>query len=140
MASSTEIAAGNEQQTVVAPVKLIPTSKKKSTFMLHDPDTMTCKGKFVAMDFRYAALKCASRGNTTIYLRKTNTREIRVFEGAIVELEQPKEIRRGDRVITYRTKPVVKFLRKFVFENAPVDEPEHGEETAAAKDTSAATQ
>ena len=95
------------------------TPKPKSTFMLHDPVDMTCKGKFVASDFRYAALKAASKKVTDIHLRKTNSKEIRVFSGSIVLLDEPKEIRRGDRVITYLNKPTVKFSRKYVFDGTP---------------------
>lgn len=114
-----------------APAARTPRAKKtKSTFMLHSPPTMSCKGKFVAADYRYAALKVASRGVADIYLRKTNSREVRVFKGSIVPLDTPKEIRRGDRTITYHNKPVVKYVRKFVFDGTPPDE-ETVEETAA---------
>lgn len=110
----------SEPPTVPAP----RTKKPKSTFMLHDPADMTCKGKFVAADYRYAALKVASRGVADIYLRKTNSKEVRVFTGAVVPLDKPKEIHRGDRVITYHNKPTVKFVKKFVFDGPTCDDPE----------------
>lgn len=97
--------------------------KPKTTFMLHNPDDMSSKGKYVSTDYRYAALKAASRGHGKIYLRKTNTKEVRMFEGSIVPLTNPKKIHRGDRVIEYNRKPTVKYVGSFVFEGQlPEDE------------------
>ena len=99
--------------------------------MLHNPDDMSALGKFVSTDYRYAALKVASRGHKRILLRKTNTREVREFTGDVVDLATPKEIHRGDRVITYSKRPVVRFVRKFTFDFA-------GEEAAPAAEATAA--
>ena len=103
----------------------VPVKKQKITFMLHDPTNMTSLGKYVSTDYRYAALKVASRGHTHIFLRRTNSKEIREFTGEVVTLPTPKQIKRGDRVIEYNKKPVVKFIRKFVYggqvdDDAPV--------------------
>ena len=96
-----------------------PTVKKaKITFMLHDAGDMCSLGKYVSTDYRYAALKAASRGHHRILLRKTNTKEVREFEGDVVPLENPKKISRGDRVIEYNKKPSVRYKGKFVFEGA----------------------
>lgn len=103
--------------TATAPVK-----KQKITFMLHDPANMTSLGKYVSTDYRYAALKVASRGHTHIFLRRTNSKEIREFTGEVVTLQTPKQIKRGDRVIEYNKKPVVKFVRKFVYSGHVEDE------------------
>ena len=97
------------------------TAKPKSTFMLHEEGTMASLGKYQSTDFRYAALKVASRGHTNILLRKTNTKEIREFKGKVVNLDTPKEIRRGDRVIKYSKKPEVKFVKKWVY-HGPIDD------------------
>lgn len=103
--------------------KKAPVRKPKVTFMLHDPADMSSLGKYVSTDYRYAALKVASRGHNRILLRKTNTKEVREFTGDVVPLDTPKEIHRGDRVISYNKKPVVRFVRKFVFGGAlPEDE------------------
>lgn len=108
--------------TAPAPVKA-PVRKPKVTFMLHDPSDMSSLGKYVSTDYRYAALKVASRGHKRILLRKTNTKEVREFTGDVVPLDTPKEIHRGDRVISYNKKPVVRFVRKFVFSGSlPADE------------------
>lgn len=48
--------------------------KVKKTFMLHKPVSFENLGKFVSTDFRYAALKAASRGHKNILLRITNTK------------------------------------------------------------------
>lgn len=93
-------------------------AKAKSTFMLHDPKDLSSLGKYQSTDFRYAALKVASRGHKSILLRKTNTKEIREFTGDVVALDTPKEIHRGDRVIKYTKKPVVKFVKKWVYQGA----------------------
>lgn len=98
------------------------TPKPKSTFMLHDPKDLSSLGKYQSTDFRYAALKVASRGHKQILLRKTNTKEIREFNGDVVALDQPKEINRGDRVIKYSKKPVVKFVKKWVYQGPVEDE------------------
>lgn len=95
--------------------------KPKQTFMLHHPDDFSSLGKYNSTDFRYAALKVASRGHKRILLRKTNTKEIREFKGDVVPLETPKEIHRGDRVIRYTRKPTVKFVRSFVYQGAVDD-------------------
>lgn len=97
--------------------------KAKGTFMLHDPKDMSSLGKYVSTDYRYAALKVASRGHKKILLRRTNTKEVREFEGSVVTLDTPKEIHRGDRVIKYNKKPAVKFVRKFVY-SGPMDDDE----------------
>ena len=94
----------------------------KFTFMLHDPADMSSLGKYVSTDYRYAALKVASRGHTRILLRKTNTKEIREFTGEVVSLDTPKEIHRGDRVIRYFKKPTVKFVRRWVYSGAVDDD------------------
>ncbi len=98
--------------------------KPKSTFMLHDPKDFTPLGKFVSTDYRYAALKCASRGHERILLRKTNTKEVREFAGKVVTLDTPKQITRGNpaRTITYSKKPTVKFVGKSVYAGPPVDD------------------
>jgi len=96
--------------------------KPKSTFMLHDPNDLSSLGKYQSTDFRYAALKVASRGHKKILLRKTNTKEIREFAGDVVSLDQPKEINRGDRVIKYTKKPVVKFVKKWVYQGPLEDD------------------
>ena len=103
------------------------TKKPKSTFMLHDPNDMSSLGKYVSTDYRYAALKVASRGHKKILLRKTNTKEVREFAGDVVTLDTPKEISRGDRTIQYFKKPTVKFVRKFTYNGPISDEPEAGE-------------
>lgn len=99
-------------------------AKPKSTFMLHDPNDLSSLGKYQSTDFRYAALKVASRGHKKILLRKTNTKEIREFNGDVVALDQPKEINRGDRVIKYTKKPVVKFVKKWVYQGPLEDDTE----------------
>jgi hypothetical protein len=85
--------------------------------MLHAPGTYESLGKFQSSDARYAALKCASRGHKTILLRKTNSSQIVEYEGSVQDLEVPKEITRGDppRTIRYTKKPVVKFVKKYVY-------------------------
>lgn len=107
--------------------------KAKSTFMLHDPSDMSSLGKYVSTDYRYAALKVASRGHKKILLRKTNTKEVRQFDGDVVTLDNPKQIHRGDRVITYNKKPTVKFVRKFVYSGPVDDEPETTPPAASAE-------
>ena len=97
--------------------------KAKITFMMHDPRDMTSLGKYVSTDYRYAALKAASRGHKRILLRKTNSKEVREFVGDVVPLDVPKKISRGDRVIEYSKKPSVRYLRRFVYDgDLPEDE------------------
>jgi len=102
--------------------------KPKFTFMLHNADTFESLGKFVSTDFRYSALKVASRGHKKILLRKTNSKIVYEYTGDVVDIE-PTIVKRGEREIRYTKKPVVKFIRKFVYDGEiPDDEP--GETTA----------
>ena len=101
--------------------------RARNTFMLHDPSDYSPLGKYVSTDYRYAALKVASRGHERILLRRTNTREIREYVGKITPLETPKQITRGDppRTISYSKKPSVTFVKKYVYGAAlPADEAE----------------
>lgn len=107
--------------TTSTPQAKAKTAKPKATFMLHDPRDLSSLGKYQSTDLRYAALKVASRGHKQILLRKTNTKEIREFSGDVVNLDTPKEINRGDRVIKYSKKPVVKFVKKWVYQG-PVED------------------
>ena len=91
-------------------------TRQRQTYMLHEVDTYFPKGKMQGSDFRYAALKAASRGHKTIWIRKTNTKEMREYSGSIVELDTPKEVKRGDRVIKYTRRPAVKFVRKWTYQ------------------------
>lgn len=113
--------------------------KAKATFMLHDADTMSSIGKYQSTDYRYAALKAASKGAEKILLRKTNTKEVREFSGNVITLDQPKEINRGDRVIKYTKKPTVKFLRKFTF-TGELEDDEDQEQTAGQANVEPALQ
>jgi len=118
------------------------TPREKFTFMLHNKSDMSPAGKYASSDYRYAALKCASKGVEDILLRRTNTKEIREFKGQIVVLDKPKEINRGDRVITYTRKPTVKFVKKWSYNGPELDKeqaaeggpPEKAEEAAEASD------
>jgi hypothetical protein len=95
-----------------------PKNKKpKRTFMLHAADDMTALGRFISTDWRYAALKAASRGHTNILLRQTGTREVRKFDGQKVAIEA-KQITRGGRTITYTHRPQVKYNGKFTYAGA----------------------
>jgi hypothetical protein len=99
--------------------------RARHTFMLHDPSDYSPLGKYVSTDYRYAALKVASRGHERILLRRTNTREIREYVGKITPLDTPKQITRGDppRTISYSKKPSVTFVKKYVYGQAlPADE------------------
>jgi len=90
--------------------------KPRHTYMLHDPKTFENLGKYRSTDFRYSALKVASRGCKDIVLRRTNTKVCYQYEGSVVNLDKPQTVMRGEREITYSKKPTVKFIRKFVCE------------------------
>ena len=126
--------AAMHDKAPTAPAAAAPPKKQgaKFTFMLHDPVDMSSLGKYVSTDYRYAALKVASRGHTRILLRKTNTKEIREFAGEVVPLEVPKEIHRGDRVIRYYKKPTVKFLKRWVYAGHVDDSPADAQITASS--------
>ena len=97
-----------------APLK--PKSVRHS-FMLHDPVNMEAVSKYSSSHARYAALKAASAGVKRIILRRTNSKICRVYEGDIVDLPEPKVIKRGDREITYKRKPTVRFTGEtFVYD------------------------
>lgn len=94
-----------------------PKVKKPTlTFMLHHPDTMADAGKYNSTSHRNAALKAATKGFETILLRQTNTKTIHKYEGSVIKLDEPKQIPRGDRFITYAKKPVAKFVESFEYD------------------------
>ena len=120
--SSDTVAAALPEQTNAPKPRI---KKEKHTFMLHDPANFQSLGKFVSTDFRYSALKVASRGHTRILLRKTNTKIVYEYSGKVVDLETPQIVKRGEREIKYTKKPVVKFVRKYVYDGEiPADETE----------------
>jgi len=119
MASTTILDTVKDAAPAPTPAKTAKTAKTKRhrTFMLHDAKTMAPLGRFVSTDWRYAALKAASRNFETILLRQTGTREVREFKGARVEIP-PKEIVRGGRTIKYNFRPQVTSVRSFVYDGA----------------------
>ena len=117
MATTDPLPRASTPPAAVAAPKI---KKPTRTFMLHDPVSMAALGRFVSTDWRYAALKAASRDHTKILLRQTGTREIREFQGAKITIP-PKIIVRGGREISYTHRPSVKFVHKFIYEGA-VDE------------------
>lgn len=110
-----------EQEQQTKPEKK---KREKHVYMLHDPETFASKGRFIATGPRFAAQKAASRGFKKIYLRKTNTKKVYVYNGDIVTLDEPHVIQRGDQTITYRRKSVVKAAQKpFIYDgNIPNDD------------------
>lgn len=57
-----------------------------------------------------------------ILLRKTNSKLVYEFTGEVVKLDKPQVVMRGEREISYSKKPVVKFVRKFMYEGDVPDE------------------
>lgn len=105
------------QEDAQPPQSASTNKKPKRTFMLHAADDMTALGRFISTDWRYAALKAASRGHTNILLRQTGTREVRKFDGQKVPIDA-KQITRGGRTITYTHRPQVKYTGKFTYAGA----------------------
>lgn len=107
-----------------------PETKAKNTFMLHCPSSGKSLAKLCASSDRYAALKCASRidklpdnlkledGSLRILLRKTNTKVVREFRGRVVTLDVPQEVFRSGRKIVYTKKPVCKYVKKMLWDEA----------------------
>jgi len=108
-------------------------SKPKHTFMLHDTN-MVQLGKYSSSDYRYAALKAASRGYKKIKLRKTNTKLIYEYDGDIVTLDTPQVVMRGEREIKYSKKPVVKFIKKYVYDGEIDDDANVPDQPRAPKE------
>lgn len=133
---ATELPAATQQDPAAsgsaAPKKAPRNKKPKLTYMLHDPNTFASLGKYVSTDYRYAALKVASRGHKDIYLRKTNTKNVYQFAGDVVTLDTPQVIQRGERQITYTKKPTVRLVKKFVYTGPLQDDEEEKKEDAEA--------
>jgi hypothetical protein len=91
--------------------------------------------RYQSSDFRYAALKVASRGHKDIHLRKTNTKQVYQFEGTVVTLDDPQTIMRGDRAITYSKKPSVKLVKKYIYTGVIEDSADEEDATATAEPT-----
>lgn len=98
--------------------------------MLHEPRTLQALCKCQSTDFRYAALKCASRrdklppscsnedGSTKILLRRTNSKVLREYTGNVITLDTPQQVVRDGRTITYTKKPQVKFMKSWTWDDA----------------------
>lgn len=115
-----------------------PKAKKPTlTFMLHHPDTMADAGKYNSTSHRNAALKAATKGFNTILLRQTNTKTIHKYEGSVIKLDEPKQIPRGDRFITYAKKPVAKFVESFEYDGNVAQEADQPTQPQPAKKTKA---
>lgn len=108
--------------------------KQKRTYMLHNPETYACLGKYVSTTPRLAALKAASRGHTDILLRETNTKIMHHYEGGIRSLDTPQVVQRGDQTVTYTNKPFVKTkARPFLMPALALSAEETAAEAAAAE-------
>lgn len=116
---------------VAAPAKK-RAGRARVTYMLHKPKTFESLGKFQSSDARYAALKAASRGHTTILLRETNTRIIYEYEGKVQVLDTPHVTVRQGRTITYSKKPVVRFVAKYPFTGKHLNDDDDDTPAAAA--------
>ena len=105
-----------------------PEPRPKFTYMLHSPSDMSQVAKFVSPNYRSAALKAANRGHTTILLRRTNTSDVREFEGARKQLDTPTIVTRKDKSgnekeVAYRFSTRVSYKGKRPFAGgAPTDE------------------
>lgn len=97
-------------------------AKAKHRYMLHSPDGLHPLGKYVSTDYRYAALKAVSRwhkkGVRRFLLRRTNSKEVLEYEGFLVPLKEPKEIKRAgaEAPILYHFKPDVKYVDAWVMD------------------------
>jgi hypothetical protein len=93
--------------------------RPKFTYVLHDPATMAAIGKYVGTTFREPAMKAASAGHKIILLRKSHTSEIREYAGEVRTMNPPITVERntskGIKLISYKHKPFVKFMRKYAF-------------------------
>jgi len=96
--------------------------KARKTYMLHDAKTMKAIGRFSSTSPRSAAQKAASRGFEKILLRETGTRVIHEYEGAIVSIDPPKVVKRGDATVTFKKKSTVKAISKTVWNGAMPDD------------------
>lgn len=85
---------------------------------------MSQLAKFVSPDYRSAALKAANRGHSKILLRRTNTSDVREFEGSRVEMDAPTVVSRTDKngnekQVTYRFTTRVAYKGKRPFAGVP---------------------
>jgi hypothetical protein len=101
--------------------------RAKRNFVLLDPETKAVIGKFVAYGFREAALKAATRGHTEIVLQNVEKKRIRVYEGAMKTLDEPKRVTRGSREVVFSRRPFVKHVKPVAQESEPEPESEESE-------------
>lgn len=100
--------------------------KKKETYFLYDPSSLKPLARMQSRNgWRYAALKVASKLHkfpeslrdeedpalSRIWLRKSNTREVREYLGKVEDIP-PQTIVRQGREITFKRRPVVKYTGK----------------------------
>jgi hypothetical protein len=96
------------------------TTVKVFTYFLYDPNVRGANGrpkKIAVVKSRghhKAALKGASRGMSQVMVRKADSPLVKVFRTSRQTLSPPKVVRRGDRTITFRTKPAAKLTGYFL--------------------------
>jgi len=67
--------------------------------------------------------RCRRDITPKILLRKTNTKLVYEFDGHVQTLDKPQVVKRGERTIEYTKKPVVKFVKKYMYEGElPADD------------------
>lgn len=120
--AETQVAETHAPETPAPETKTRKT-REKHTFIVHDPETMAVLARLSSVDYRYAALKCASKkeklpetaknddGTVKIWLRKAGTKNFREYKGDVVPLDNPQEVNRSGRVVVYTKKPVVTFVK-----------------------------
>ena len=98
----------NAAQKVIKPIK---------SWIAHDPVTLKKIGSFKGRTPRSIAQKIATRNAKMvdeiipIVVRETGTRRLYHFDGQKIQLPEPKQVARGDRIVTYTTTTKVKTIR-----------------------------
>jgi hypothetical protein len=111
MVTKTYVARGGARRT---------TTVKVFTYFLYDPNVRGANGrpKKIAVvksrGHQKAALKGASRGLSQVMVRKADSPLVKVFRTSRQTLSPPKVVMRGDRTITFRTKPSAKLTGYFL--------------------------
>lgn len=98
----------NAAQKVVKPIR---------SWIAHDALTLKKIGSYKGRTPRSIAQKVATRNAKhvgdviPIVIRETGTRKLYHFDGQKINLPEPKQVTRGDRLVTYTTTTKVKTIR-----------------------------
>ena len=100
-------------------------TKPQRRYMLHDPTTMEGIGAYKGQDYRTAALKACSKNQHKnlefLILRETKTKKCTKYTHRVVQLAEPKVVKKAGKEIVYTKMPIVEAVDTFIYDLADLE-------------------